>query len=1328
MFTPEQYKKLLVFSGLPLDPELCLDELLHEIFEATADRLPDKIAVETPSAALTYRQLDERANRLARHLRAAGIGPEDKVAFQLPREEIVYVVMLGILKCGAAYVPLDPEYPADRTAFILEDSGAKLFITAAPIYDPMRAELAALSTPLLLIDSRNDFEQPSLRLSRAETGASRDNLAYVIYTSGTTGRPKGCLLEHRNICNEVRSIATVYGIVEADRVFQGFSVAFDASIEQIWMAFFNGCTLVVGTKEIMRSGPNLANMLTILQISVISCVPTLLSMVEKDIPTLRVIIFGGEVCPKELAARWHRPGRRLFNCYGPTETTIAATSALILPNMPITIGIAIPNYKTYIVGDDLKLLPPGESGELCIGGPGVARGYLNRDDLTSAKFVEITPWAGKNPERVYRTGDMARFAKNGDIEFLGRSDDQVKLRGYRVELSEIESVLMQCPGVLSAAVSLHEPTQRLAAYVVPRKGWEIRRAVILQTLKERLPAYMTPAWLDEMKALPMLVSGKVNRRLLPAPVAPLVDDERKITAPRNEEEARLKKLWAEIFERDDISVTDDFFTVLGGHSLLAARMVSRLRETPLYADVAMGDLYQYPTIEALTAKYAAKAADAAHEGAEQAADAPRPQFKSSTDREYFICGLKQVLLMPVIFGILAWVWLSPFIMFEILTKIYGFGLLAGVGAALILYALSMPLLLGIPLAVKWLLIGRFKPGAYPLWGNFFLKVWLLKRILHAIPLRFIVGTPALNVFYRLMGAKIGKDVFLGVCDVQTFDLLEIGDGASIGADSSVDGYWIENGEMRIGPVRIGAGCVVGCRAGISPGSSMADNSTLGDLSLLNGERRIPSLEVWAGSPAVCVGTRLPKETPRCWSAKQSAILAVLAFTLPILAELPVFPGIFASAWFNWYENAFSKYFFTVPLIAVSFILLVCLQAVLLKKYVLPRQEEGTYPLNSEIYVRNWFFGRLYQECLHIAGTVFATLYLPCWFRLLGAKLGKGAEISSACGVQPDLLQLGDNCFVADDVMLGSPTVAHGFFTTGKVHVGNRTFLGNSAVIPAGTVIGSDSLIGCLSTPPGNGQAVDGASWFGSPPILLPTRQKDACYAESLTYKPSRRMVLMRLAIEAARILLPMLLFVCTAITFLDVLRPAWETSIWLIWPMLPVGYMAGALAAFVVLLALKWTVIGRYRPGTHPLWSAYVWRAQLITGAYESFCARYWLDHLRGTPLISFMLRLLGMNVGRRCYIDSTWFTEMDLISIGDETALNEDANLQTHLFEDRIMKEGTITIGPRCSIGTKSFVLYDTRLGDEVNLDDYSLIMKGETMPPRSSWHGIPARRASRA
>jgi amino acid adenylation domain-containing protein len=359
-------------------------ELLHEFFEDSADRSPDAVAVVCGERSWSYRALEERANRLARLLRRRGVGRGDLVALLLPRDDRVYAAMLGVLKAGAAYVPVDPDYPAERIGFILQDSRAKVLV-AAPELEPL-----GRGAPDVVLLDRGEAglaAETAQRLPRSETGVGPDDLCYVIYTSGTTGRPKGVLIEHRSAVSLVRAESDLYGVRSDDRILQLASVAFDASVEEIWLAFSHGATLVAAGPELRRGGPGFSAALSRLGITVLSCVPTFLSMVEGDIPTVRILILGGESCPKDLAGRWHRSGRTIFNTYGPTEATVIATAGVLGPNRPVTIGRAIANSRVFILGPDLAPVPDGAEGELCIAGAGLARGYLGRPELDREKFV-----------------------------------------------------------------------------------------------------------------------------------------------------------------------------------------------------------------------------------------------------------------------------------------------------------------------------------------------------------------------------------------------------------------------------------------------------------------------------------------------------------------------------------------------------------------------------------------------------------------------------------------------------------------------------------------------------------------------------------------------------------------------------------------------------------------------------------------------------------------------------------------------------------------------------------------------------------------------------
>ena len=396
------------WSGPVWDPDLVRDERLHELFEATADLHGGRLAVEMNGQTLTYTELDERANRMAHLLRARGAKRGTYVGLFLPRSMDVYAVLLGILKSGAAYVPLDPDYPAERISQILQDSGAKLLVSVSGL--AARLGTGSYANVLLDLEGPALSAEPATRIPRSQTGVDAEDPCYAIFTSGSTGRPKGVAVPHRAVCNLVRAEGQIFKVAPLDRVFQGFSIAFDASVEEVWLAFHAGATLVAGSAEDVHSGPELPGRLARAAISVLSTVPTLLSTFEEDIPGLRLLILGGEACPADLVARWATPGRRMVNTYGPTEATVIATYAELEKGQPVTIGGALPNDRVYVLNEQLHLVPPGLPGELCLSGIGLALGYLGRPDLTEERF-KANPFASDPfTDRLYRTGDLVHIS------------------------------------------------------------------------------------------------------------------------------------------------------------------------------------------------------------------------------------------------------------------------------------------------------------------------------------------------------------------------------------------------------------------------------------------------------------------------------------------------------------------------------------------------------------------------------------------------------------------------------------------------------------------------------------------------------------------------------------------------------------------------------------------------------------------------------------------------------------------------------------------------------------------------------------------------------
>src|SRR5215470_1250644 len=570
---------------------------LHGLFEAQAKRRPDHPAIECKGKTLTYAELDRLANQYAHFFRAQGLGPDRLVALHLEKSVDLFGALIGVLKAGAGYVPIDPKFPADRIRSIIEDGAISVVVSQTSL--AIAPEGTDFHT--LLVDRDHDKidAMPNVPIPADETGLMTNDTCYVIYTSGSTGRPKGVVIEHRNAVCFAGALPTAYGITQDDRVYQGFSVAFDAAVEEVWAAFSLGGTLFVPADDVSRSPQDVAAFIAQNRISYFSTVPSFLAMMTDPLPTVRLLILGGEALPAELVARF-ATGRRMLNTYGPTEATVVATMCQVHPGHPVTIGTALPGYQTYVLDENMRQVEPGQEGELYIGGGAIARGYMNRPELTAEKFVD-NPF-GTSP-RLYRTHDLVRPRADDEIEFLGRIDGQIKIRGFRVELSEIEAVLLELPGIRNAAVAAFDVNgfMELGAFVVAEEaGAEPDRAAIVQHLRAKVPPYMVPKFLDMIEELPRMTSGKIDRKGLPRPVKLLTaSTSREMVAPRNETERLIVEAWAQALNNTDISVTDDFFLALGGHSLIAAQAVTLMRLKLGHEQVSVRDLYAHRTVERL---------------------------------------------------------------------------------------------------------------------------------------------------------------------------------------------------------------------------------------------------------------------------------------------------------------------------------------------------------------------------------------------------------------------------------------------------------------------------------------------------------------------------------------------------------------------------------------------------------------------------------------------------------------------------------------------------------------------------------------------------------
>src|SRR5579862_2324671 len=587
------------------------DRCLHELVAEQAGRTPDHIAVRGSGREYTYADLEDRAGRLAQHLLRLGVGAGDLVGVCLDRVPEVMVAFLGVLKTGAAYVPIDPTYPSERQAFMLADADVPVLLTEEALAGSLPehgAEVVCLDRDWPDIAGEPPFPPPA--------PADAEAVAYVIYTSGSTGRPKGVEIRHRSVANLLASMRERPGLGADDVVLNVTTPAFDLSVPDLYLPLVCGATLVVAPREDTQDPGRLAALLAKSGATLMQATPTTWRMLvdtgwegKADL----AIVCGGEAVPRSLANELVERGASLWHMYGPTETTVwSSTLRLDRGNGPTPIGGPIANTRFYVVDERLQPVPIGVAGELLIGGAGVARGYRGRPDLTAERFFQ-DPFAADGV-RVYRTGDKMRLRADGTLEFIGRLDNQVKLHGYRIELGEIEAALDSHPDIRQSVAVIQEDAagqKRLVAYVVPQEGRDPGTAELRRVLGESVPAYSVPSAIVRLESLPLTANGKLDTKALPRPGSERPDDATPFVPPRTPTEETLAVIWSELLQVDRVGADDDFFE-LGGHSLLAVKMVARLRDA-LGVEVALPAVFRGRTLGAIAQEVTASLLSEAHD-------------------------------------------------------------------------------------------------------------------------------------------------------------------------------------------------------------------------------------------------------------------------------------------------------------------------------------------------------------------------------------------------------------------------------------------------------------------------------------------------------------------------------------------------------------------------------------------------------------------------------------------------------------------------------------------------------------------------------------------
>ncbi|MDA0935380.1 MAG: amino acid adenylation domain-containing protein, partial [Planctomycetota bacterium] len=1095
--------------------------LLHEVFARSARLHPERIAVDVPPSprrservTRTYAQIDRDALRAA-----ACLGPdrgERVVAVLLGRHDPwLYACQLGIQRAGAAWVGLDARHPDTALRFVLEDAA----VTAAFADAEGAARLRALGVDGLTVHDVEDLPEPD---AVPDFAGEADRLAYVIYTSGTTGRPKGVLVEHRSAVNLVLGDVDEFGLGPEDRVAQGSSPAYDSSVEEVWLAWAVGGAVVPLDDDVVRSGPDLLPWLRDERITALCPPPTLLRTLgardpERDLPDLRLLYVGGEALDQDLADRWSR-GRRMVNGYGPTECTVTVTRADVTPGCAVTIGTAVPGSRALVLDDGLSPVPEGEDGELCIAGQSLARGYLGRPELTAERFVEH-PLHG----RIYRTGDLVRMDANGQLMFGGRRDTQVKLRGHRVELGEIEVRLIGRRGVTAAACVV-DAGGTLRAFVVGAAAGSDQEA-LRGDLAAELPSHMVPVSIERIDALPTTVGGKLDRRALAARFDVRVDEPDRPDAVLDGVVGVVHRAFAAALGcRSGLGLDEDFFEA-GGDSVRAATLVSALRDDADTAGLTVRDVYEARTVRGLAARAGTSARAAPAPGSQQPA--------ADTDWRVLVVAAQTVWVLVEGAAAVAVAWLTFFTVLPAWLAFAGdlTGILLLPVLAALARALWWPIALSLTVAVKRTLIGRYSAGSWPVRGWMHFRHWVVVRVARTIPHGLVQGTELQSVTLRALGARVGRDVHLtrGV-DVANggWDLLSLGDGAVVERDGALELCVLDDGQLVIGAVTVGEGAVIGVRGGVGPGGSVGAGAEVTALSRVGAGQAVPAGERFGGVPAGREGVVKGRVDPAPtglgpWSHASATVamrlaggvvgpIAGLSGLLAVAAVLGISAGDVAAF--------LADPALTVDLglglsacLAVVVPVVLSLQALALRSG--PKCPAGVHPLRSFRQI----LADERMRSVEAAGIwLSGTLFWPVWLRAAGARVGISSEVSTIMDVLPEHLSIGGRSFFADGIYLGGPSRGRGCFEVRPVSVDPDTFFGNHVVVPCGARLPERILVGvCAIADPTAIRA--GTSWFGHPIFELPRREV-VTVDERLTFRPGPLRYGNRVFWELLRFLIP----------------------------------------------------------------------------------------------------------------------------------------------------------------------------------------------------------------
>lgn len=1274
---------------------------LVDIFQETVIQYPDAPALTGLDATLTYRELAERIEEQVNILAGYGIGVGDRVGIRVPSGSTdLYVAILATLCAGAAYVPVDWDDPDSRATTVWEE-----------------ADVAAVYGAQLLLTMHREVGP---KVEPESPGLSDD--AWIIFTSGSTGKPKGVAVSHRAAAALVDAEARMY-LVDAplapgDRVMAGLSVAFDASCEEMWLGWRYGAEVIAAPRDIVRSADDLGQWINEHRITAVSTVPTLASFWPTEaLAAVRLLIFGGEALPKELVNRLVAPGRELWNTYGPTETTVICSGEKmerLSADEPVRIGRATPGWELAVIDPESEQpVEWGQSGELVVGGVGLGR-YLD-PEKDAEKYAPI-PSLGW--DRAYRTGDLVVAEQEGLI-FAGRTDDQIKFGGRRMELGEIDRALASTPGVSAAAAAKKTTTAGsdiIVGYVVAEKDLDL--SAVRDHLSKVLPGGIAPS-ICVLDSLPMKTSGKVDRAALPWPLP----DSGEFTAGLPSELHWLAGKWADQLGPVPLEPDSNFFDH-GGSSVALAKLAVDLRAEHPALDI--GALYDHPTLEGMAAYI-----DTLNETLEPRPTPRKIPWWTGFFQFLVVCAIYVVNAARYVAGSLMVIWALDVFLYAPWVPALPFWPLFI--AWIILFSTTGKMMQGV-LVSRLLTIG-IRPGEYLRGGWTHMRVWAAERFVTYLKLEPILGTPTAPLFYRLMGCSVGRDAELATMPPVT-GLAKIGNRVSLEQEVDISGHWIDGDTFILGRTDIEDGVRIGLRTFVTPNTHIGANAEILSGSCVSD--RVAPGRLYGGSPLTDrgeAGLTWPELSPEeaanggsvtlLTGLPRAALFAGGRAWMTLMTLLAILPGVLlvfpAVSNYDMYERVFPILAAWVPvfimLTVITWLALVVISVRFCSEFIQP----GYFPQQSVTGWAVWMTHTLLQKTLTSTYFMYAGWLTPAFMRILGARVGDETEISTVETI-PHLTSIGDRCFLADHSLCSAARQGNGWVHLGTTVVSDGSFVGNSGIVGADHDLPEDSLIAVLSSSPQ--RPARGTSWLGRSIREIPRAHVEADLAH--TFQPPRYLKVARAVVEAFR-LLPVIIAVYLDLFIVWVLTEVYMRAgmgragmIAVIEWSFPVVLSAGIIASIIPILA-KWLLIGKFRAGDHTLFSTFVWRGELVDNFAELLAVPSLIRMSLGSPMHNWWLRMMGSRIGKHVWCETWWLPEFDLISLEDRVTVNRGTVVQTHLFHDRVMSLETVRLNMGSTLGPNSFLLPGASLGERSTIRPGSLVLRQDGIPADTVWSGNP-------